>query len=487
MRRSLEVRDRVIEKLLERVEVLERQMEQFQREQGAASSSSSRSSVSRRAPLSDGELEGITAAGKAMPAMQSDLSRKLPSILGEQQDSLQMAAEPESRPAQQTPEQGSGSNSQAIQPSAQPSQQTQQPGDISGGQAGPGDDEGERETTRVPLAAVERGGNLLPPGKLQLETALSYAYNRTTRLIFTGFSVIPIVILGTLESEKVTQNTWGSTFSMRYGVMKDLMTSFSLPISWQLQNRVRVSNDSVSLVSDDTNQFGIGDMQFAITYQPIYESGWLPDTNLSLQLRAPTGRSQFDLAKDLAKKGPTFTIDDFIAQLNKQGLPTGSGFWGLTPSVSIVKGFDPGVLFASLGYTFNFSRDATLVQIGQNPVGGGAVQFVPEAFKANVGPGDSINVSLGMALSLNNQLSFNFGFLNSYTFLSKQNGIKVTDSNVNVSQFRAGFTVAVTRRLTVDVAGLIGLTPDAPNFALSVSLPLTFDSPKDLLPFRFGS
>ena len=90
--------------------------------------------------------------------------------------------------------------------------------------------EEEREVTRVPLAGVERGGNLLKPDQFQIDTSVSYSHQTSTRLILTGFSVIPLIILGTLESETVTSDTLGTCFGLRYGIWKDLQGDVRLPL-----------------------------------------------------------------------------------------------------------------------------------------------------------------------------------------------------------------------------------------------------------------
>ena len=72
------------------------------------------------------------------------------------------------------------------------------------------EEEEEPEPARIPLAGVQQGGVLLQRDQLVLEPTLAYSFATNTRLIVSGFSVLPIVIIGTFESEKITTQTFPS-------------------------------------------------------------------------------------------------------------------------------------------------------------------------------------------------------------------------------------------------------------------------------------
>lgn len=458
--KSLDERDRIIQKLFERVETLEEQVQKLERSGEAGKTSNRDRSVPRgREPLSAEEMGGVTARGEAPP----------PGTPGPEPS----AAAPGSTPA--APAATGGSPAPAVKE-----------GESASPAAEPAPPEEERQVVRVPLATVERGGNLLRPGNIQLESALSYSHTQNTRLIVTGFSVIPLIILGTLESEKLTRDAWTPNFSARYGLIKDLQVDAGVPLSWQTHSRVRLSNDQVRLVQEDSSEFGVGDVQFGGTYQVLYERGWLPDVSYSLHARVPTGRSQFDIFKTISRAGPFGSVEDFVSRLNSEGLPVGNGFWGFTHSVSMVKALDPAILFGTVSYTYNVGRRVSLVEIDQEHVEGGTL-LSPRATTAKLGPGDTIAFSLGFALAMNNQFSVNFVFSDAVTFSSKRNGIKIPDSGLNQAVFGAGFSLALTRRVVVAFQGNVGLTPDAPDVSFSLSVPVKFDSIKDLFPWKLGS
>jgi hypothetical protein len=329
---------------------------------------------------------------------------------------------------------------------------------------------------------VERGGSLLRPGNFQIETNFSYAHSETSRLIVGGFTVLPLIVLGTLGSERLKTDTLSPTFAFRYGIIKDLQADVRVPLIYQNTSRVRLSNEVAALVQESDQQFGVGDVEFGLTYQPLYEKGWLPDLVVSLRARAPTGRDQFSIFKDISQQGPFANVEDFTSRLNAEGLPLGAGFWGVSGSVSATKAFDPVILFGTVGYRFNLERTVTNIQIIGTPSGGG-VSLTPQAIEQDIQPGDSVFFSLGAAVALTGQVSVNFSFTDQITFNSKQEGQKIAGSSTNIGQFNAGFTLGISRTVSLDFSGSIGVTPDAPGFGLGVSVIKGFASIKELWPF----
>lgn len=481
---ELERRDRIIKTLTARVKALEDKLVAFQRTGAGrqtravagAATPVARSSRSSRIALSDVELDRIVAG--SLPRQfgsGGSSSVAVPRVAGQaalRADAIQLsqaanAAEGKPAAAAETPQ--TPAEEAAAELAAE---------------EGPAEE--ERNVLRVPLASVARGGNLLRPGQFQIEPSLSYSYSENTRLIMTGFSVVPLVILGTLESEKVKNNSLATSLGFRYGVIRDLQFDAQMPVIWNNQSRTRLNNDEVKLKQESETDYGWGDLNVGLTYQPIYESGWIPDVSVSARVRAPTGTSQFDLFEDIADSGRFGSIEEFVQALDNQGIATGFGFWGLTLGTSFVKSADPAVLFGSVGYTFNFGRDVTTVGITQDPRGD-AVAIVPAAQNTYFDPGDSVQFNVGFALALNSQLSVNFGFSDRIVFESKQDGNKIEGSNLHIAQFNTGFTLALRPRLTLDISGGFGLTPDAPDFTLGMSMPMTFNSVQDLIPSAWRS
>jgi len=335
--------------------------------------------------------------------------------------------------------------------------------------------EEEREVARVPLAAVQAGGLLLARDQLILEPSVFYTYAQTTRLIVTGFSVLPLIILGGLESEKVTNNLVSPALQVRYGLYRGLQLDFRIPYTYANATRLRVSTDQAGQVEESQHDSGLGDINFGLTYQFLYERGWLPDLMLRIGANAPTGKSQFDIFRDIANKGALGSAEQFLNALNTSGIALGAGRWTITTSINGVKALDPAILFGTIGWNYTPASTEDLIQISSTPVSGG-VLLQPQIFSARLGAVNGLLVSLGLAISLNNQLSVNFSFSDITSASSTANGVKIPNSQTNIGQFNFGMNLAISPQTTLNFVGQVGITPDAPDMAFLVSVPVFYNN-----------
>ncbi len=338
------------------------------------------------------------------------------------------------------------------------------------------EEEDEREVTRIPLVGVQQGGILLQRDQLVLEPSVAYSFSTNTRLIVSGFSVLPLIVLGNLESEKVTTQTFTPSIGFRYGLYRGLQFDFRLPYLLQTVNRLRVSTETAGQVEENSEEFGIGDITFGLSYQFLYEKDWYPDMVFRVGATAPTGRSQFEIFENIAAGGPIANVEEFLNRLNDEGAALGTGRWFIDAAISGVKALDPAILFGTVGYSYAPPVSETLIRITANPVGSG-VALVPEPIQASLGPVNQISQSLGMAISLNNRVSMNFSFSNLVRFATKVDGQPVPDSSIHVSNLGLGFNIALSPQITTNVLGTIGLTPDAPDVTFTFTTPISISSP----------
>ena len=343
-------------------------------------------------------------------------------------------------------------------------------------QPAPGDEEEEEDEeegpARIPLAGVQQGGVLLQRDQLVLEPTLAYSFSTSSRLILTGFSILPLLVLGTIEAEKVERQTFAPALGFRYGIRRGIQFDFRLPGALINVSRVRVLSDQTGQSEVNGEDSGIGDVSFGLSYQFLYERAWFPDMVFRLGGSAPTGRSQFDIFEDIIDAGMFESIDQFEQQLTAQGSAIGSGRWGVDATITGVKALDPAILFGTLGFSYTFPQTETLLRLTANPTD--PRQIIVAPVESDLSGNSAFSVSLGMAISLNNQLSMNWSFSNNYRFSQESNGQKVPDSNVQAATFSMGFNIAVTPRITTNVQGSIGITPDAPDFAFSLTTPVSF-------------
>ena len=220
------------------------------------------------------------------------------------------------------------------------------------------------------LALIERGGLLLPPGRLEIVPAFDYFFIDTRRISVSGFSILPTLIIGVLETEKVQRNIIEPSLTARLGVFRDFQAEVRVPFRYIEDTR------STETMETSTSDAGIGDVEAAIFYQPLRERGWVPDVIVGVRGKSITGQDPF---------GGSAT-----------DLPLGTGFYSITGTITAVKSADPAVIFASIIYTHNLDRTVRLL---------GSHEFETE-----INPGNSIGYNLGVALALSIDLAISFRF-----------------------------------------------------------------------------
>ncbi|HET8700952.1 MAG TPA: transporter, partial [Nitrococcus sp.] len=197
---------------------------------------------------------------------------------------------------------------------------------------------------------------------------------------------------------------------------------------------------------------GLGDVEASLHYQINRGlNGW-PFFVANLRYKSTTGKGPFDIHYD-AQGLPT-------------ELPTGSGFHGIEPSLTILLPSDPAVFFANVGYLFNLRANANKT-IGV----GDQAQHVGE-----VNPGDAIRMSFGMAYAVNQYASFNLGYKNDYILPTRTNinGTQFESERLEVGALLLGFSYAISARTQANVSMELGVTADAPDVVLTLQLPFAF-------------
>jgi len=292
------------------------------------------------------------------------------------------------------------------------------------------------------LALIERGGLLLPPGRLEIVPAFDYFFIDTRRISVSGFSILPTLIIGVLETEKVQRNIIEPSLTARLGVFQDFQAEVRVPFRYIEDTR------STETMETSTSDAGIGDVEAAVFYQPLRERGWVPDVIVGVRGKSITGQDPF---------GGSAT-----------DLPLGTGFYSITGTITAVKSADPAVIFASIIYTHNLDRTVRLL---------GSHEFETE-----IDPGNSIGYNLGVALALSIDLAINFRFeqrfVSSTETRSLQPGVingEVPGSRLNVATAYAGVTWAIARNVSMDLSVGVGLTEDTPDVSVHLAFPIRFD------------
>lgn len=300
-------------------------------------------------------------------------------------------------------------------------------------------------------------------GTFSFETGVTYTHYDTRQLILNGFLALDTIFLGNIGVDNINADTWTLDLTGRYNWNNRWQFDVNAPVVYRQSlfesagagNSTAQSTDA-KVKRDPT----LGDVNFGIAYKFMDETESRPDAVVSLRIKAPTGKDPYGIKLVRASDNDNLNVP--------RDLPTGNGVWSVTPGISLVKTVDPAVLFGSLSYTHNLEQSFGDISPQEGTKLGGKVQL-----------GDWFQVGAGVAFALNEKTSMSFSFSDLVAAKSK---IKpdggewqsVTGSDANAAYFNWGLTYAWSKNLTIVPNLSIGMTPDAPDFSISVKFPYYF-------------
>ncbi|MGN7738404.1 hypothetical protein ACTJKT_00195 [Pseudomonas sp. 22526] len=301
-------------------------------------------------------------------------------------------------------------------------------------------------------------------GKFSVETGLTYSRYDTRQLILNGFLALDSIFLGNINLDRIKADNWTLDLTARYNLDNRWQFDVNVPVIYRESTYQSggAQNGAAGVTSEKTvsKDPTLGDVNFGIAYKFLDESVNTPDAVLTLRVKAPTGEEPFGIKlRQVQDNTNLFVPDD---------LPTGNGVWSITPGISLVKTFDPAVLFGTLSYTHNLEESFDDISSTVNLKTPGKVKL-----------GDSFQIGMGIAFALNEKMSMSFSFSDLVQRKSKlkEDGgdwQSVVSSDANAGYFNVGMTVAATDNLTIVPNLSIGLTDDAPDFTFSLKFPYYF-------------
>jgi hypothetical protein len=363
------------------------------------------------------------------------------------------------------------------------------------GQQQVGEAPDKRKEVNIP-ALADRGGVLTPRGTLVADTSTSYTHTSVNRFFFEGVELVDAVLIGDFQAEDIDRNSVSQSFGARYGLTNRLEISTGISFIARSDREV-----NTALVTSDPNRVlqndgaGFGDIDFGIQYQINKPSNGSPFFVANLRGKTVSGKGPFDVKRNLQTGLET-------------ELPTGSGFWGFEPSVSVIWPSDPAVLYANLGYRVNLKRSVNkLIQDRfeepSDPNAGPVSTRRTTIFINDVDPGDSLSASFGVGFGLNDQISMSLGYSHTWVFgtttdqtqtkyllsgavippgpgidPATQDGPRIrgvsTSAGAQVGSLLIGTSVNVSPGYGFSVNLGAGLTADAPDVSISFRWPLSF-------------
>lgn len=336
---------------------------------------------------------------------------------------------------------------QAQQSSPAPQQpQLQQPPQQPVGQPPP------QQPPRPEVQAIpELGGVLTPAGTLVLEPSVQYSHSQVNRFTFLGVEILDTFLIGLIEAQDADRDLYQAAVTARYGITNRLEAELKVPYIYR--------DDEVSFIipqidpdtelTQDADGHGLGDIEFGLHYQ--INSG-LDDWPIfigNLRYKSPTGKGPFDV-----DRGPNGLETE---------LPTGSGFHGIEPSVTILYPNDPAVLFANFGYFFHLPDDVD--------------ETINDQTIGEVDPGDAFRMSFGFAYSINERSSFTLGYKHDFIGETETevNGADLSSSSLSIGSLLFGYSFQVNDYTSTNLNLELGVTDDAPDVLMTLRVPFVLD------------
>ena len=320
-----------------------------------------------------------------------------------------------------------------------------------------------QDTESRSVADVKQQSTALFNRRLTLENGISYNRYDRKQLTLNGFLALDAIFLGNIAIENVESDTVNYNFAARWGLSPRLSLNLDVPYIARktIYQKGGAGGAAAAIAQEETDGAGLGDISASANFKLFGERGIWPETVLNVGVTAPTGREPYGIPWRVLERD----ADDFIRFAVPEKQPTGNGLWQATVGLSAVKTTDPAILFGNIGYVRSFKRSFDDIDANPDTVNPGEVNL-----------GDSYYFGAGVAFAFNERTSLSISFsdrLNAraQTRYDGTEWAKLIGSDANAATMSLGVTHAMSPSATfVGVLG-IGLTPDAPDFNLTVKVP----------------
>ncbi len=312
----------------------------------------------------------------------------------------------------------------------------------------------EEDVIEDVAALFDERGVLTAKGTFILEPSFQFVHNSSTRVAIEGFTIIPAIAIGLININEAQRNTLTVALAGRYGLTNRLEFEAKIPFVYREEDvKTRPILDSTpTTILDDSDGAGLGDIAFALHYQINKGlNGW-PFFIANVRVKTQTGEGPFDVDQRI-------TTDDDGERISTilKDQPTGSGFWGIQPSLTVIYPTEPAVLFANVSYLWNLESE--IDDLG------------------TVDPGDALGFSFGMGFAINETTSFSLGYDHSVLFktdIENDTGIDEEFDTIQVGTFQLGLAYQLTNRSSFNLSLGIGVTDDSPDVQIAIRAPMSF-------------
>jgi len=270
---------------------------------------------------------------------------------------------------------------------------------------------------------VEQGVLLLPWGQAQMEPSFSYTRDVTDAPSFVTENGTTFV-----GEVQVRRNEYTTGQNLRVGLPFDAQAEISVPYRYVDQSTVTEVGFGARRKSSSSG-YGFGDISVGLAKTLLRENGgWWPDL---------VGRVRWDTDTGKSSDGD---------------VPLGGGFNEIAGSLSAVKRQDPLAFVAGVSYERAFEHN-------------------------DVRPGDEVGFSIGTVLAASPETSLSFSFSHNVSNEVEVDGRGIDGSDGVDGVLSVGAASILGRGLFVNSSVDIGLTDDAPDYAIRLSVPIRFTLP----------
>ncbi len=321
----------------------------------------------------------------------------------------------------------------------------------------------ERPPEVAPI--FEQPGVLTKPGTTIFEPSLQYQYSSSDKIALVGYTIIPAIIIGLIDVRNVKSNSLTGTLSFRRGITNRFELEARLPYVYRwddVRGREIADPERVRSVFFKEDANDIGDVELIGRYQLNEGGGDSPYYIASLRFKTRTGKDPFEVATSLSvENARTGNVNE---------LPTGSGFYSLTPGLTVLIPSDPAVFFGGISYQYSFKRSGVTPNlVNVSDPGNYAYDEIQ--------PGGVLGFNFGMGLALNERSSFSIG----YDHLSvgktdatfRYDGSKAEGVRVQLGSLLLGYSYRLNDKRTLNLSVGVGVTRDTPDVQLTLRVPIT--------------
>lgn len=327
--------------------------------------------------------------------------------------------------------------------------------------------EAPSDQRQVQVAVLsEQGGIITKAGRATIEAGFEYARADRNQVVFRGVQIPEAVLIGVFDINESRQDVLTGSVTGRLGLTSRFEINARVPVVYRSDKSVLApvanpNQPNAGQIDDPVTGTNIGDLDFGMRYQFTDGRNGAPYLIAGLQAVAPTGSDPFRVPRDSLG--------------NALKAATGAGFWALTPNVTAILPSDPAVLFATLGYTYNFARNINR-QIGA-------------AYVERVMPGQQPSASAGIAISLNPRTSLSLGYAHTWAFGTKTrvralnqttqdlgDAMIARSRDLQIGRLLFGVSYRTAPTTTINWNLELGATEDASDVRTTLRIPFSFDA-----------